>query len=53
MLVQFVAARLNKVILGNTLKIQGFVVYDHLSEWPQAHAALNEWIEKVATVQCS
>lgn len=39
-------ARLNSVILAKTLKIQGFVCYDHLSRWPQAHAVLNEWIDK-------
>lgn len=38
---------MNSVILAKTLKIEGFVCYDHLSRWPQAHVALNEWIEKV------
>ena len=48
----FVGARLNSMILANTLKIQGFMCYDHFSRWPQAHAVLNEWIDKVVRVQC-
>ena len=48
----FVGARLNSIILANTLKIQGFMCYDHFNRWPQAHAVLNEWIDKVVGVQC-
>ena len=47
----FVGARLNSLILANTLKIQGFMCYDHFSRWPQAHAVLNEWIDKVVGTQ--
>jgi len=37
----------NRSILSKELTVKGFVVYSHLSRWPEAFKEMGQWIDKV------